>query len=86
MKYYLFLYIIIAELITSYSKKNKVTVISYMCVVLIVVFSKFFLIPKYSSELMSSFTTGQKAKNLLIAVAAYVGKVRLIDNLKLTKL
>ena len=25
-------------------------------------------------------------KNLLIAIAAYVGKVRLIDNLKLTKL
>jgi len=63
----------IAELITSYSKKNKVTVIAYLCVVLIGVFSTFFLIPKYSSELMSSFTTGQKAKNLLIAVVfAYI--------------
>ena len=63
----------ISELITSYSKKNKVTVISYLCVVLIGVFSTFFLIPKYSSELMSSFTTGQKAKNLLIAdVFAYI--------------
>ena len=58
----------IAELITSYSKKNKVSIIAYLCVVLLGVFSSFFLIPKYSSALMSSFTTGQKAKNLLIAV------------------
>ena len=58
----------IAELITSYSKNNKVTIIAYLCVVLLGVFSSFFLIPKYSSALMSSFTTGQKAKNLLIAV------------------
>tara|TARA_B100001113_G_scaffold353864_1_gene360714 strand:+ start:675 stop:2303 length:1629 start_codon:yes stop_codon:yes gene_type:complete len=63
----------IAELITSYCKKNKVTVIAYLCVVMLGVFSSFFLIPKYSSALMSSFTTGQKAKNLLIAVVfAYV--------------
>jgi len=58
----------IAELITSYSKNNKVAIIAYLCVVLLGVFSSFFLIPKYSSALMSSFTTGQKAKNLLIAV------------------
>lgn len=58
----------IAELVTSYSKKNKLTVISYLLVVLLGVFASFFLIPKYSSELMSSFTSGQKAKNLLIAV------------------
>ena len=58
----------IAELITSYSKNNKVAIIAYLCVVLLGVFSTFFLIPKYSSALMSSFTTGQKAKNLLIAV------------------
>ena len=59
----------IAELITSYCKKNKVTVIAYLCVVMLGVFSSFFLIPKYSSALMSSFTTGQKAKNLLIVDA-----------------
>jgi len=63
----------IEELVTSYSKKNKVTVITYLIIVFIGVFASFFLIPKYSSELMASFTTGQKSKNMLIAVVlAYI--------------
>tara|TARA_B100001094_G_scaffold223956_1_gene218154 strand:- start:4363 stop:5952 length:1590 start_codon:yes stop_codon:yes gene_type:complete len=49
--------------------------IAYICVVLIGVFASFFLIPKYTAELMSSFTTGAKAQNIIIAVvlAYYLG-------------
>ena len=65
----------IKELILSYCKNNKFTMIAYICVVLLGVFASFFLIPKYTAELMSSFTTGAKAQNIIIAVvlAYYLG-------------
>lgn len=58
----------IKDLLISYCKNNKLTIVAYLCVVLIGVFASFFLIPKYTAELMSSFTTGAKAQNLIIAV------------------
>ena len=58
----------IKDLLISYCKNNKLTIVAYLCVVLIGVFASFFLIPKYTAELMSSFTTGAKAQDLIIAV------------------
>lgn len=58
----------IGKVVASYSKNNKITIFTYLCIVLIGVVSSFYLIPKYTSQLMSSFNTGAKSKDILIAV------------------
>ena len=63
----------IGELISSYAKGNKMLITSYMCVVLVGVLTSFYLISKYTAQLMSSFTSGSNAKNMILAVVvAYV--------------